>query len=371
MKQRLIKAASCSFTCLMLIMQPVASPLAETITIGKGTGILWEGLPFNATLSGPLDNSTFIERYALLAISENSGVCMAASKLQNIGGYMAYPISGLSGVGLIPRATGTASYVRDAGGSTPDETLSGTFGLPETKGFSSYKGGSVLSVSGYAWCLSVTSGYLASFYLSSGPRTATLSGSWVLVADGTQQTGQGTLAPIYFGSFSNARSGDKYATILPSNINLRVSTLECSVSTPTSINFGYVSRDTAAGAELALMPVQLTATCGQDSDRINANINLQFRAISGLYNNEPSRLALNQGGGYITGEIDGGVTGSGNCRATTGLKFDNTAIKLGSITSAESSKTLANQVTWRLCSGGSSLPAGAVTASTEMLVTFN
>lgn len=367
MKQRLVKAASCSLACLMLIMQPGVSALAETITIGKGTGILWEGLPYNINLYGPLNSSVLKTNYGLLAISDAGTRCMVASQLKNIGGYMALPVSGVSGVGLIPRATGVASYTRY---NNTQQTLNGTLGLPETKG-SSPSQDPISSTSGYAWCLPPQNTNSDYFYSAAPARTATLSGDWVLVADGTQKTGQGTIQQIYFGSYSADGGGDRKALILPSNINLRVSTLECSVSTPTAINFGSVNRSTEAGAELALMPVQLVATCGQDSDRINANINLQFRAISGLYNNEPSRLALNQGGGYITGEIDGGITGSGSCGATTGLKFDNTAIKLGSITSAESSKTLANQVIWRLCSGGSSLPVGAVTASTEMLVTFN
>jgi hypothetical protein len=366
MKQRLIKTTSCGIASMMLIMQPAATALAETITIGKGTGILWEGLPFNTSLSGPLNDSKLVPAYGLLAISIYETQCMGSSQLKNIGGYMAYPISGASGVGLIPRVTGSVTYTRY---NNSQETLTGTIGLPETKG-SSPAQNPVTSPSGYAWCLPPQmSG--ADYFYSGGARTATLSGTWVLVADSTQKTGQSTIPPMYSGSYSNNGSGDKSSIILPSSISLRVSMLECSVSTPTTINFGSVNRSTQAGAELALMPVQLVATCGQTSDRIDANINLQFRAISGLYNNVPSQLALNQGGGYITGEIDGGVTGSGDCGATTGLNFDNTAIKLGSITSAESSKTLVHQITWRLCSGGSSLPIGAVTASTEMLVTFN
>ncbi|VTR45464.1 Uncharacterised protein [Serratia fonticola] len=57
-KQRLIKTASCGIASIALIMPLAAPVLAETITIGKGTGILWEGMPFNATLSGPLDHPT-------------------------------------------------------------------------------------------------------------------------------------------------------------------------------------------------------------------------------------------------------------------------------------------------------------------------
>ncbi len=367
MIQRLVKEASCGLVCLMLIMQPVVSALAETITIGKGTGIVWEGLPYNVTLNGPLNNSSLTGRYGLLAVSDSNVQCMSDGKLQGIGGYMAFPISGVPGIGLIPRATAVANYTRS---NKIRQALNGTIGLPDTKGSSSTQS-TVSTPYGYSWCLSPENADSSIFYSPTVARSVTLSGDWVMVADGTQQTSEGAIPPIYFGSYSTDSGGDLTTRILPYYLYLRVSTLECSVSTPTAINFGYVSRNTDAGAELALQPVGLIATCGQGSDRINANINLQFRAISGLYNNEPSRLALNQGGAYITGEIDGGVTGSGSCGATTGLKFDNTAIKLGSITSAESSKTLANQVIWRLCSGGSSLPAGAVTASTEMLVTFN
>lgn len=132
------------------------------------------------------------------------------------------------------------------------------------------------------WCLPQKISSQTKFYSATGPRTATLSGSWVLVADGAQKKGQGILLPVYFGCYSQNGSGDKSIAILPSNINIRISTLDSSVITPTAINFGYASRSTAGGAELALMTKQLIATCGKGSDRINANINLQFRAISGL-----------------------------------------------------------------------------------------
>ncbi|HHQ6629446.1 TPA: hypothetical protein ACSTL1_000863 [Serratia fonticola] len=130
-------------------------------------------------------------------------------------------------------------------------------------------------------------------------------------------------------------------------------------------------KKTQAGAELAAQSYPLITNCGQSSDFIDANINLQFRALSGLYKSAPTRLALRQGGGYITGEIDNGVTGSGNCAATSGLPFDNRQLKIGRITQAEISQSITNQVTWRLCSGGKDLPLGNVSAAAEMLVTFN
>lgn len=368
-KQRLIKTASCGIASMALMMPLAAPVLAETITIGKGTGILWEGMPFNETLSGPLRNSDLQPQYGLLSVSTRSNSCMLSSELKNIGGYLAYPLPGLPGVGLIPRASGSATYTH---WTTPEkqDRLTGTIGLPETKGSSTAQD-NIISPPQFSWCLPPRMSGTYSFYSESAPRTATLSGTWVLVADGTQRVGEGTVPPMYFGSYSASSLGDRVTSILPTNISLRISTLECSVNTPAAINFGSVIRNTQANAELAVKPVPLVATCGQPTEQINANINLQFRAISGLYNSTASRLALNQGGGYITGEIDNGVTGSGDCKTTTGLRFDNSLIKLGSITSAESSKTLTNQLTWRLCSGGSNVPVGAVTASTEMLVTFN
>jgi hypothetical protein len=367
MKQRLIKTASCGIASMVLMMPLAAPALAETITIGKGTGILWEGMPFNATLSGPLQNPGLNPIYGLLSVSKSSSRCMLSNELKNIGGFLAFPLTGVTGVGLMPRASGSATYTLN---NNSQGRLTGTIGQPETKG-SSTSQDNIISPPNYTWCLPPAMSANNTFYSSSGSRSATLSGTWVLVADGSQKAGEGSVPPMYFGSFSAIPSGDKTVSILPTNISLRISTLDCSVNTPTAINFGSVNRNTQANAELAVKPVQLVATCGQPTDRVNANINLQFRAVSGLYNSAASRLALKQGGGYITGEIDNGVTGSGGCKATTGLRFDNSLIKLGSITSAESSKTLTNQLTWRLCSGGSSLPTGAVTASAEMLVTFN
>lgn len=350
-------------TLLAAMTQPVR---AETITIGKGTGILWEGMPFSGSLSGPMDHSLLRPEsgYALLSISNSIRACIPSNNLVNIGGYKALRIA--PGVGLIPRATGSVSYALYSGGT---ETLSGTIGLPETKGNTS-SNFAVTSPAGYEWCLPPRMAAEYYFYSSSGERTANISGSWVLVADGSQVTSTAVITPMYLASFSSLGSGDRSTLILPSNITLRISTLECTVSTPTMVNFGNVERLAVAGTELATYPTSIMTSCSQASDRINANINLQFKALSGLYGSAPTRLSLAQGGGYITGEIDR-VTGSGACDVTTGLPFDNTPLKIGNILSTESTKVISNKVIWRLCSGGSALPVGNVTASAEMLVTFN
>ena len=176
---------------------------------------------------------------------------------------------------------------------------------------------------------------------------------------------------MYFGSYAYQASGDRIVQIFPSNITLRISTLECLVNTPTTIDFGTVIRNIREGAMLAKETVQLITSCGQDSHFINTNINVQFRALTGLYQGAPSRLSLGQGGGYITGEIDNGVTGSGACESNAGVSFDSKQIIIGKISSKQPSLVLDNKLTWRLCSGGSNLPTGAVDAATELLVTFN
>lgn len=361
-----MKAIKQMMVGLILTVPLMGSALAVTITIGKGSGIVWEGLPYNETLSGSMASTMMNPAFGLFSVSYSPISCMNNTQLQTIGGYLAYPL-GNTGVGLIPRATGTATYVRMNGDK---ESLSGTIGLPDTKGVSS-TGENVAPISARSWCIPPSMTKNDFFYDQFANRTATLSGTWVMVANGTQQNAQVTIPTMFFGSYSSQPAGDRKVAILPSNITLRISSLECSVNTPTTINFNSVGRNTQTGAELASTSLPLNTTCGQPNDQINANINLQFRALTGFYGGAPSRLALTQGGGYITGEIDNGVTGSGLCNATTGLPFDNTQLKVGSITSAESSKSLTNQVTWRLCSGGSNLPSGKVDASAEMLVTFN
>ncbi|MGL5425087.1 MAG: hypothetical protein ACRDAJ_19250 [Serratia fonticola] len=353
-------------SCILLLAylgQPAA--LAETITIGKGTGILWEGLPFNVTLSGSMEESKLDNDYGLMAISSDSLRCQRTSELASIAGYRAVKLT--ENVGLIPRASGHAKFWLAYDGAA---TLTGTMGLPETKGVND-KEGPVTSPDHFSWCLPPKIGYQAIYYGTVYPRTVTISGAWVLVADGNQKAAEVSVPVMYAASFSTAIKGDRTASILPSNITLRISTLECTVNTPTAITFGKVMKNLQAGAELGVQSYPLTTSCGQSSDLIDANINLQFRPLTGLYQSAPSRLALREGGGYITGEIDNGVTGSGSCIATSGLPFDNSQLKIGRITKAETNLSISNQVTWRLCSGGKDLPLGNVSAAAEMLVTFN
>ena len=352
--------------CILLLAslgQPAA--LAETITIGKGKGILWEGLPFTASLSGSMDHANLNIKYGLLSVSSSQTACQETGSLKVIAGYPAVELA--PGVGLIPRASGQVGFYTFGNSFV---TLSGTLGLPETKGVSS-NGNQLTSPDTYSWCLPPAMSSQEYYYSASKGRAAMISGTWVLVADGQQKAAEITVPVMYAGSFSATASGDRIASILPSNIQLRISTLECTVNTPTSITFGNLMKNPQAGAELGVQSYPLITSCGQSSDLIDANINLQFRPLTGLYQSAPSRLALREGGGYITGEIDNGVTGNGSCNATNGLPFNNSLLKIGRITKTQTSLNITRQVTWRLCSGGKDLPLGDVSAAAEMLVTFN
>lgn len=354
--------------CLLLISVGLVAPLrAETITIGKGSGIVWEGKPFDVTLSGTMNNKGLETQYGIASISTSSTRCMLEGSLANIAGYLAYQLA--LGVGLVPRATISASYTRFSG---TKESLNGTIGLPESRATAGTEG-ITNPVANRQWCLPPRMFDVVAFYSQGGARTSRAVGSWVIVADGTQATADVKIVPLYYGSFAASASGDRSNQIFASDIKLRISTLECTVQTTTNIDFGAVSYSNTVGAEIGKQSYPLVVNCGQTKDYISANINLQLRALSGLYNGQTTRLALTQGGGYITGEIDPAPTGTGSgaCNLETGLPFNNSLIKIGDITSAESSKSISERVTWRLCSGGSRLPVGPVTASAEMMVTFN
>lgn len=352
-----------SFLALIIaLLGPSYCVAEDTITIGKGTGVLWEGLPFNVTLSGPMGNAAMAPQYGLMNITDKSYVCMSTTDLTTIGGFKAIKIA--PGVGLIPRATVKATYAAYDGST---KTITGTIGLPDTRAGDS---GELTSPPGFEWCLPPGMTNNSYFYNPNGSRVVNLTGTWALVADGTQTTYTAGIPTMYASSFSVVAVGDKYQSILPASLNLRVTTLECTVDTPRVINFGTVARNLTVNTELAKQTNSFNVSCSQSSGMISANIAVQFRALTSFYEGSINRLALSQGGGYITGEIPG-VTDSGVCDGASGINFNNQAINIGRINLYMPTYTILNKLIWRLCSGGSTLPSGPVSASTEMLITFN
>ena len=357
-----MKNKSLSYLILSLALMTPLYCAADTVIIGKGTGILWEGLPFNVTLSGPMTHASLGLSYGLMNIGASNTSCMSSSGLTTIAGYKALKIA--PGVGLIPRATGKATYTAYDGSI---KSFTGTIGLPETRGGDS---GELTSPTGFDWCLPPSMASGNNFYSATGSRVVNISGTWALVADGTQTSSTVSVPAMWASSFAVLRTGDRYQSILPANLDLRISTLTCSVNTPTVINFGTVGRNLTANTELSKQINSFSVMCYQTSNFISANVAVQFRPLTSLYEGSSNRLALAQGGGYITGEILG-VTDSGTCDGNSGINFNNEAINIGKITASQTLQTYSNQIIWRLCSGGNTLPTGSVSASTEMLVTFN
>ncbi|MFY3770823.1 MAG: hypothetical protein ACQEWL_21115 [Pseudomonadota bacterium] len=204
-----------------------------------------------------------------------------------------------------------------------------------------------------------------------------MSGYWVLIADGTQKT---ATTAFVSALVLNAPSGAGLSTnadtnLFPRDTEFKISTLECNINTPPTINFGDVLYSNQAGKELANKMTTIETYCSQGDEVIDSNINLTFRAISGYFENDTSKLSLKEGGGYITGQIERTQQSfDGSCGLTgRGIPFDNsTQITLGKITQTQPSASFMNPVLWRLCAGGDGkLPYGKVTASAEVTVTLN
>ncbi|NCG53241.1 fimbrial protein [Serratia fonticola] len=364
------------FILLILMALNIQSIQAdETLVIGSGKGVVWEGLPFSGTFSRPVGIDYLPNGNTLIAFGESErNTSFLNNQLSTVNGIVGYRL--VQGVVLVPRVTVSGFFTRYNGETA---YFSGTMGMGGNKMFMD-NGKNMNAATSYSpWAASpegVQSKIINYYFSPTGPRVINYSGTWTVVADGTQTSFSGSdftrVVNIFIGSTPVGSGGPLSTRVAPGGIRLRVTSLTCSVSTTTMINFGSVRRNTQAGAELARLSFPLTTSCSQNMDNpINANINVQFRAITGNYNSTPAWLSLTQGGGYITGEIDNGVTGSGACTGNSGIPFDNTQLMLGSVTPSEASKMISNNIIWRLCSGGANLPSGAVDASAEMLVTFN
>lgn len=352
----------------LLALATVLPPVqAETIVIGKGSGVVWEGMPFSHTLEGPMTSSLHFTT-SLFGVSSTTYACNVPAPLAIINGVRSFQIA--PGVGFVPRLSVDGFFTRYDNSTAH---FGGTIGLPATE--VRMDNGQSMQKSVGAWCFSPlgSAENVLNYYSTTGPRQVNFNGNWAIITDGTQTSQDNiTIPTYYFATYSYAGRGDYFAQALPTVLNLRISTLECIVDTPTQIDFGSVPYIIQAGTELAMKSNPLSTQCNQDAGAsINANINVQLRSLSGHHGSNPRYLALNEGGGYITGEINNGITGSGACNLSTGVVFDGTLMPIGAVTTAQTGTNFINEITWRLCSGGNDLPTGRVTASAELLVTFN
>ncbi|WP_411755642.1 adhesin [Serratia sp. (in: enterobacteria)] len=362
-------------TGLCLLSLGVIMPSqAVTIDIGSGSQE-WLGPPINGSFTaetGSYPQSTTLSAYyAFAGISlSSSGTggsgCFSPSQMTDIGGLQTYQIA--QGIFVIPQITFSISYQLNSGIT---ETMSGTIGKPETKGVTNTGAGSpVTPVQNSAWCLMPRGYEIVSFFKANSTRTTTVTGNWVIITDGTQQDG---IYNMPSGSFHNRVTipAENGSLFIPSN-QIKVSTRQCSININNSIDFGNVEHNSTIRTELGRVNDSLVVGCTQSSVNPAANINVKFQSNSGFYDGEATRLSLNEGGGYITGEI-AGIAGidNGACNSTGGLKFNSDPVRLGSINAGAGNESFSNSLTWRLCSGGSTLPVGNVSASATVDVIFN
>lgn len=343
---------------------------AVTIEIGSGSQE-WLGPAISGELTGGMSQylNNLDPNYGFISIQYGgTASCYNNSQMTNINGIQALRIA--QGVFVVPAATYTITYQLNNGVS---ETMSGSIGKPETNGTLSGSGtGSVpAKVPDSAWCMSPRSYAINQFFKVDSERRASVTGNWIIITDGSQQDGIYNVPNMIFSSRVLAPSNTSSVGL--TSYQVKVSTRQCSINIKNSIAFGEVEHNSAIGAELGRVnDDSFVVACSQSSVNPAANINVKFQANSGLYNGEATRLSLNEGGGYITGEI-AGVTGvdNGVCNSTGGLTFNSDPIRIGAMNAGDSSESFPNALTWRLCSGGDLLPVGNVTASATVDVIFN
>ncbi|WP_447876366.1 adhesin [Serratia fonticola] len=352
----------------LLSLGAIMPSQAVTIDIGSGSR-QWFGPAISAEFTAP-PFSQFLTNldptYAFIGIS-NSVDCYNNTQMTDINGIQALKIA--QGVFVVPRTTFTISYKLDNG---VQETMSGSLGEPETKGIISGNGANFLAaqVTNSAWCLTPRSSPVSNFFQVGSERSASVTGDWIIITDGTQQDGIYTVPSMFVRSRVIAPSNT--VSIYVASYQIKVSTRQCSININNSIDFGEVEHNSTIRSELGRVNDNLEVGCTQSSVNPSANINVKFQSNSGFYDGEATRLPLNEGGGYITGEITGiaGVD-NGACNSTGGLKFNSDPIRLGSIGTGAGNVSFPNELTWRLCSGGSTLPVGNVSASATVDVIFN
>ncbi|MGG7694725.1 hypothetical protein HPS26_23125 [Klebsiella aerogenes] len=350
---------------------------AVEIIVGPGRGIIWSGNPFNLNVTG---THGYLQHTYYLGLGNlySGGSCYQASAVELVDeGFYGYKVT--TGIYIAPRGhvSGQLFYgmKQNDPTSASNHILSGTIGYPETKVID--QNGTEWEVPN-AWCPKLSTVYP----VAGKNKEINLSGDWIIYADGTQVPSatpyklKNNFQGLIRSSAASAEGSDtgntQLSQILLSEISVRVIGVQCNINTQINVNFGDILYDAKQNSELASVTSPFSVTCTQGSIPTTVNINASFRANTGYYNGDSTQLALTEGGGYITGEIGKGVTGSGACVShPSSISFDQIPIKLATFPSTESSVDENNTITWRLCSGGADLPVGSINATTELSIVFS
>lgn len=349
---------------------------ALDIIVGPGQGIVWSGSPYSFNVSGVQGGG--LHWYGIgIGYIYTTGNCQEPKQMTKLPeGFSGYKIT--TGIYLVPRAVVTGQLFYGPNTSNLDgaynHIFSGTLGYPETKVVDSTGAEFPRDTS---WCL-----ITPWIYAKEGEKKEmSVSGDWIIYADGTQIPSETIFqSPQLKGSLWSAvgptaplDTGENYLNkVLVSGLTIKVVGVVCTVSTQTNINFNEAVYDARPDTEIASVTSPFSVSCKQGALPTTVNINASFRANTGIFNGNKTQLSLTQGGGYITGEIGRGVTGSGECAAhPSSLSFAQEPLNLTKLLSTSPSVDYSNTITWRLCSGGNDLPVGNVSASTELSIVFS
>lgn len=327
--------------------------IAADIVVGPEKGIIWSGFPFNVTYSRiDVTNGPGINMRKIGIDTKNwEYSCMPTPQIEStVDGYLGYKIA--KGIYFIPRAIVSGQSVNSLGQL---EKTDGTLGYPDTKitTFNPSK----------TWCYKAGLDYRSAKYETK----ATISGDWIIWADGTQVPSATIFKIPQFVASALLKS-----QVITAPLTVQVVGVQCSVNVQNNVDLGYAEYNATPNAELASAISPFFVSCKQGSVPTTANINASFRANTSIFNTDNTQLALTQGGGYITGEISNGVTGTGACSShPSSINFSQAPIKLMTLPASTPSIDFNSTITWRLCSGGAQLPVGNISSSAELSIVFS
>lgn len=350
---------------------------AVDIVVSGEAGVVWEGLPWTASGSNSMRYSQVGAEAKLhygwpfFAISTSQDSCIrGVSVYKTINGVTGIRVT--DNMILVPVTTGTVTYT-DFYNKTKIINWRG-----DTNGFywnMPYKNDNEYSspVNGYVWCinpypdLSIDNKIAKIVNILTSVRFNG-QGHWVLYADGKQRSATTRIYPMY--TFAMAY-GPSTQQILPSNINVRVTRLKCTVNTPQSIDFGTVANSSKTPRTIA---GEVSVACAQGSVPESLEVSLLARPAGGSVLPTDTTVGVQIGGetvGTIRGFIGERANEEAGCidrPSSLSLNYLN-QYKLGGITQSESAKNFTQPLVWTFCPVPNS-KTGRATAAIELNATF-
>ncbi|QCJ69368.1 hypothetical protein C9446_05520 [Providencia heimbachae] len=195
---------------------------------------------------------------------------------------------------------------------------------------------------------------------------ATATGRLLIYGTGKQRSGTYYLQYDLGLSIQNPRGATKADVLVPKTepINVIVSGLTCSLSTPTYINFGSHSANSAKNELLATITNNMNVTCGQNNDPASAIISISGNVKPQYYSGNNAEVNLldsqNNPGAYVKIYVKKGST-------KIPITLDQQSIDLSNISANQPSVSFTNDLIYELYSRGNNI-TGKVSGSAELSI---